>query len=195
MSKYAKKKRSIPHEASSESLHKYFKPLNGISDQIISPSSETQPVHVNDISTNGPSQLSFSLNNTSSLVDNISRLSIDKREITLCNSFKNISTTNADSISSIEPIQSATLLQSNISVQSSNTSLLHQNNIKESTPLDVPHKEFVGKIHAFIVQLKTIVDSLDTSCREQIEIINAQLFNIEFVSPKSNDTTSRDPDE
>ncbi|CAF4447340.1 unnamed protein product, partial [Rotaria sp. Silwood2] len=231
MSKYAKRKTSIPHEARSESLHKYFKPLNEISNQIISPSSEIQPVHANAIPTNDPSQLSFSLTNTSSLVDNRSRLSIDNTEIILCNSFKNISTTNAHSILSTESIQSATLLQSNIRVQSSNTSLLHQNNsaseiqhdkfennelterdtlatyllqieshvkfcqssAKESTRLDVSHKEFVEKTHVFIVQLKNIADSLDTTCREQIETINAQLSNIEFVSTKSNDTTSRDP--
>ncbi|CAF3464344.1 unnamed protein product [Rotaria sp. Silwood2] len=68
-----------------------------------------------------------------------------------------------------------------------------QSSAKESTRLDVSHKEFVEKTHVFIVQLKNIADSLDTTCREQIETINAQLSNIEFVSTKSNDTTSRDP--
>ncbi|CAF4186846.1 unnamed protein product, partial [Rotaria sordida] len=69
-------KRSIPHETSVEGLHKYFKPLNELSNQIISSSLEIKSAHVNDIPTNDPSELSFSLTSTSSVVDKISYLHI-----------------------------------------------------------------------------------------------------------------------
>jgi hypothetical protein len=129
-SKFAKKKRRIPHETSTEGLHKYFKPLNEISNKITSPSSETQPMHINDIPTNDLSQLCLSQINTSTLADKVSRLSVKDKEIILCNSSKNISAENVNSISTSESIESAVPHQSNICVQSSNTSSLDQNNGK-----------------------------------------------------------------
>ncbi len=72
---------------------------------------------------------------------------------------------------------------------------LCQTLVKESTRLDTPHKPFVEKTHIFVVQLKSILDALDETCREQIEAINSQFSNLKFVDPKSNDTISRDPGE
>ncbi|CAF3453386.1 unnamed protein product [Rotaria socialis] len=68
-----------------------------------------------------------------------------------------------------------------------------QNLIKDSTRIDIPHREFVEKTRSFVFELKTILDSLDTTCHEQIEKMNAQFSNVEFVCRKSNDAISRDP--
>jgi len=68
-----------------------------------------------------------------------------------------------------------------------------QNLIKDSTRNDIPHREFVEKTRSFVFELKTILDSLDTTCHEQIEKMNAQFSNVEFVCRKSNDAISRDP--
>ncbi|CAF4909838.1 unnamed protein product, partial [Rotaria sp. Silwood1] len=68
-----------------------------------------------------------------------------------------------------------------------------QNLIKDSTRNDISHKEFVEKTRSFVFELKTILDSLDTTCHEQIEKMNAQFSNVEFVCRKSNDAISRDP--
>jgi hypothetical protein len=123
MSKHAKKK-------SFEAIHKYFKPLNEISDQTIpSPSAAIEPVRVDDIPTNNPSELSFPLT-TSTLIDKISHLSVNSEKIILCNSFKNISTTNADSILLAKSNQSTVPLQSNIDIQSFDTAALDQSNGK-----------------------------------------------------------------
>ncbi|CAF4330060.1 unnamed protein product [Rotaria sp. Silwood2] len=67
-----------------------------------------------------------------------------------------------------------------------------QNLIKDSTRNDISHKEFVEKTRSFVFELKTILDSLDTTCHEQIEKMNAQFSNVEFVCRKSNDAISRD---
>ena len=72
---------------------------------------------------------------------------------------------------------------------------LCQTLIKYSTRLDIRHKSFVEKTQVFVNQLKILLDSLDGTCREQIEAINEQLSNLGFVHPKSNDTISRDPGE
>ncbi|CAF1645642.1 unnamed protein product [Adineta ricciae] len=55
-----------------------------------------------------------------------------------------------------------------------------QNLIKDSTRNDIPHKEFVEKTQSFVIELKTILGSLDTTFHEQIEEINVQFSNVEF---------------
>jgi len=72
---------------------------------------------------------------------------------------------------------------------------LCQRLIKESTRPDTPHKSFVEKVHVFVIQLKSIVDTLDVACREQIDTINSQFSNLDFINPKSNRIISRDPGE
>ncbi|CAF3254821.1 unnamed protein product [Rotaria sp. Silwood2] len=67
--------------------------------------------------------------------------------------------------------------------------------IKESSRIDTPHKSFVEKVQIFVIQLKSFVDTLGVSCSEQIEKINSQFSNLEFITPKSNDIISRDPGE
>ncbi|CAF1049490.1 unnamed protein product [Adineta steineri] len=245
MSKCTNNKRSIPHERSVENIHKYFKPLNDLSNQIIptqlpsssskppsssesSSSSEIQQIYANDAPTNNTSEFSQSIANTSLLVDKISHLSMNNEKIALCNSFKHISIAGADSIISDEPVM---VLQSNVDIQSFDTSVpdrsngislvVHgtsennelnqrdilsthllqiefylkscQNLIKESTRPDIPHKAFVEKTQAFVIELKKILDPLDATCREQIENINVEFSNIDFISTKSTDKISRDP--
>lgn len=132
MSKYSKskKKRSIPHETSAEGLHKYFKPLTEISNQITSSSSNIQPVQIRNIPTNDLSELCLSSINTSSLVNEVSRLSVNDNEIVLRNSFKKTCTKNFSLISSTDSIQSLLPLRSNMSIESSDTPLLDENNSK-----------------------------------------------------------------
>jgi hypothetical protein len=72
---------------------------------------------------------------------------------------------------------------------------LCQHLIKESTCPNTPHKLFVEKVHIFVIQLKSIVDTLDVACREQINTINSQFSNLDFIDPKSNHIISRDPGE
>ena len=130
MSKYLQKKRSIPHETSVDGIRKYFKPLNEISNQLLSSSSETEPVDVNNIPTKDSSELSFSLASISPIINRMSHLSVNNKEMALCTSFKNISTTSTNSILSTKSNQSILTPQSHIDIQSSDTPEYDQTNRK-----------------------------------------------------------------
>ena len=70
---------------------------------------------------------------------------------------------------------------------------LCQTLIKESARPDIPHKSFVEKTHAFIIQLKSLLNAFNENCCKEIEAINSQFSNLEFIQIKSNHTISRDP--
>jgi hypothetical protein len=127
MSNYCKK-RPIPHHSSVEGLHKYFKPLNEIQNKTISSSSVTQSTPINDIQTADSSRLCLSPINSSSIIDEVSRLTMNDNDTNSTSSTKPIQ--SPVSTMSTESAQSSASVQSDICIQSSNTPPSDQNNRK-----------------------------------------------------------------
>jgi hypothetical protein len=129
MSKFIKKKRSIPHGTSTDGLRKYFKPLSEISNQSLT-SSVTESINVNNTQTDNPSELSLSLTSTTPSINNLPELSVDYDQMSLCRSFENICAINTNSILSAEHNQCVVTPQSHIDTQSSNTPEYDQSKCK-----------------------------------------------------------------
>ena len=101
MSKNIEKKRSIPKGTSTDSLHKYFKPLNEVINQLLV-SSVTDRENIDDNETDRSSELSLLVSNSTLLVNNTGNLSLHDDQMPLCTFLENFSTINTNSIASTE---------------------------------------------------------------------------------------------
>ena len=84
MSKNIEKKRSIPKRTSTDGLHKYFKLLNEVTNQLLV-SLVTDRENIDHNETDRSSELSLPVSNSTLLVNNTGNLSLHDDQMPLCN--------------------------------------------------------------------------------------------------------------